>query len=131
VYGAFSNSCWSLLLVVSYLWGGCVSCEQFFMLPGSKGHCCETRRCKNPANKSTDRSESKATQRDCQTMPLERSSAAHSSDFAAPLSTLAVLAGPAADVIDLSYSQARAVIEFDFTAGSPPDIPLTNSALLI
>jgi hypothetical protein len=64
-------------------------------------------------------------------MPLERSSSAHSSDFAAPLSTIAVLAGPAADLIELTYSQARAVTEFDFTSVSPPDIPLTNSALLI
>jgi hypothetical protein len=62
-------------------------------------------------------------------MPLERSSSAHShADLAAPLAVLAV---PVADIIDLSYSQARAVTEFDFTAGSPPDIPLTNSALLI
>ena len=131
MYGAFSNSFWSLLLVVSYLWGGCVSCEQFFMWPGSKGHCCETRRCKNPAKNSTDRSESQATQRDCQTMPLERSSAGHSSDFAASHSTIAVSAGPTADLIDLTYGQAKAIIEIDFTAGSPPDIPLTNSALLI
>ena len=32
-----SNSFCSLVLLVSYLWGGCVSCEQFFMLPGSTG----------------------------------------------------------------------------------------------
>lgn len=129
---AFANSCWSLLLVVSYLWGGCISCEQFFMLPGSKGHCCETRRCKNPAKKSTDRSGSQTTQQDCQTMPLERSSAAHShSDLAGPLLAVAAAMGPATDVISLSGSQFRAVSEFDFTAGSPPDIPLTNSALLI
>ena len=64
-------------------------------------------------------------------MPLERSSAAHSSDFAAPLSTIAVSAGPAYDLIDLTFSQARAVTEFDPAAASPPDIPLTNSALLI
>jgi hypothetical protein len=62
-------------------------------------------------------------------MPLERSSAAHShADLAAPLAVLAV---PAAFIIDLTHSEARAVTEFDFAAGSPPDIPLTNSALLI
>jgi hypothetical protein len=62
-------------------------------------------------------------------MPLERSAAAHShADLASPLAVLAV---PAADIFVLSHTQARALTEFDFTAGSPPDIPLTNSALLI
>lgn len=62
-------------------------------------------------------------------MPLERPAAAHSdADLAAPLAVLAV---PAATVIDLTHSDARAVTEFDFAAGSSPDIPLTNSALLI
>src|SRR5579859_3100291 len=126
---ALLNTLSSFLLVVSYLWGGCVSCEQFFMLPGSKGHCCETRRCKNPVKKSTDRSGPQTTQQDCQTMPLEGSSVANShSDLAAPLPDLAV---PAAIIIDFTHSEARVVTEFDFTAGSPPDIPLTNSALLI
>jgi hypothetical protein len=65
-------------------------------------------------------------------MPLERSSAAHShADLGAPLWALAVSGGTAANVTDLTHTQARAVTEFDFTAGSPPDIPLTNSALLI
>jgi hypothetical protein len=121
VYGAFSNSCWSLLLVVSYLWGGCISCPQF--LP-SKGHCCETQRCKNPAEKPA-----KAAPQDCQTMPLERSAAAHSdSDVAARLADISV---PATDLIELAQSHARAAVEFDPTAGSPPDIPVMGAALLI
>src|ERR1700675_3564923 len=111
MYGAFSNSCWSLLLVVSYLWGGCISCQQFFMLPGSKGHCCEAQRCKNPVKKSTDRAGSATTPQDCQTMPLERSSAPHShSDLAARLADISV---PATDYIELARSHARADIEFD------------------
>jgi hypothetical protein len=125
----FLNALSSFLLVASYLWGGCVSCEQFFMLPGSKGHCCEKRRCKNPANKSSDRSGSQTAQQDCETMPLERSSSTHSHiDLVAPLAVVAV---QAADIFVLTHTQARAVTEFDFTAGSPPDISLTNSALLI
>ena len=129
MYGAFSNSCWSLLLVVSYLWGGCISCPQFFMLPGSKGHCCEAQRCKNPAKKSTDRAGSKTTPQDCQTMPMERSSAAHShSDVAARLTDISV---PATDYIELARSHAWAAVEFDPTAGSPPDIPVMGAALLL
>jgi len=62
-------------------------------------------------------------------MPLERSSTAHShAELAAPLAVVAV---QATDIFVLTHTQARAVTEFDFAAGSPPDIPLTNSALLI
>jgi len=129
VYGAFSNSCWSLLLVVSYLWGGCISCQQFFMLPGGKGHCCEARRCKNPAKKSTDRTGSQTAPQDCQTMPLERTSVAHShSDLAARLTVVPV---PATDHIELARSHALAALEFDPMAGSPPDIPVMGAALLL
>ena len=129
MYGAFSNSCWSLLLVVSYLWGGCISCPQFFMLPGSKGHCCDAQRCKNPAKKSTDHTGSQTTPQDCQTMPLERSSVAHShSDLAARLALIPV---PATNFIELALSHAKAAIEFDPTAVSPPDIPVIDAALLI
>jgi hypothetical protein len=128
VYGAFSNLCWSLLLVVSYLWGGCISCQQFFMLPGSKGHCCEARRCKNPAKKSTDRTGSQTPSQDCQTMPLERSLAAHShSDLVVRLT----VAAPATDFVELAFSHSRATIEFDPLAGSPPDIPVIDAALLL
>ena len=132
VYGAFSNSCWSLLLVVSYLWGGCVSCEQFFMLPGSKGHCCETRRCKNPANKSTDRSESKSTQQDCQTMPLDRSSGMHSqSDIAASLLSMPSGVIAAAVFVNFDQTRLRMLSHLDPVAELTPDIPVINAALLI
>lgn len=30
----------SLLLVVTLLWGGCLSCPQYFMFPNSHGGCC-------------------------------------------------------------------------------------------
>jgi len=104
-------------------------CQQFFMFPGSKGHCCEERRCKNPVKKSTDRTGSQTTPQDCQTMPLERASAAHSpSDLAAQLPAVPV---PATDFIELARSHARAAIAFDPTAGSPPDIPVIDAALLI
>jgi len=129
VYGAFANSCWSLLLVVNYLWGGCVSCQQIFMSQQSKGHCCEERRCKNPAKKSTDRMGSQTTPQDCQTMPLERSSAAYShSDLAARLTDISV---PATDYSELARSLAKAAIDFDPTAGPPPHIPVMGAALLL
>src|SRR3954470_15592611 len=43
---AFANLLCSLLLVSTLVWGGCISCEQFFMLPGAKSCCAPNGRCK-------------------------------------------------------------------------------------
>ena len=121
MYGAFSNSCWSLLLVVSYLWGGCVSCQQFFMPLASKGHCCDTRRCKNPPEKP-----GKTAPQDCQIMPMERSSAAQShSDLATPQWITSVAAVHAPKIAEIGRGHTRAAFDFD------PDIPVIDAALLI
>jgi hypothetical protein len=65
-------------------------------------------------------------------MPLELSSAAHSySNLVTPLWTMEVSAIRVGDIIHFARSQARAAIEFDPTAGSPPDIPVIGAALLI
>lgn len=36
---AFANSLLSLLLLTTLVWGGCISCEQYFMIGGAR-HCC-------------------------------------------------------------------------------------------
>jgi hypothetical protein len=43
---ALANTLLSLLLLTTLMWGGCVSCEQFFMWPGAKGCCSHDGRCK-------------------------------------------------------------------------------------
>ena len=54
-----------MLLAVTMLWGGCISCPQFFMLPGADTDCCdEAGRCKKKPQEP-------ATEEQCQTMPLE------------------------------------------------------------
>jgi hypothetical protein len=118
--------------MVSYLWGGCVSCEQFFMWPGSKGHCCETRRCNKPAEKPTDPTQSKTTPQDCQTMPLDRSAGMHSqSDIAASLLSMPSGVIAAAVVVNSDHMRLRMVSHPDAVAALPPDIPVLNAALLI
>jgi len=99
------------------------------MPPATKGHCCEAQRCKNPAKKTSDRAGSQTTPQDCQTMPFEKAPAGHShSDVAARFADVSI---PATDLIELARSHARAAVEFDPTAGSPPDIPVMGAALLL
>lgn len=126
VFHRLLNSCWSLLLVVSYLWGGCVSCQQLFMPQAAKSHCCDEKRCKHPVQKSSDPSGSQTTPQDCQVMPMERSSAAQShSDLATPAWIAGVAAIPAPDVIEIGRSHTRAAVDFD------PHLPPIGAALRI
>jgi hypothetical protein len=54
----FASSLLSLLLIVTLFWGGCISCEQYFMWPGAKGCCAPDGHCKTkkaPTNQDSDR----------------------------------------------------------------------------
>ena len=53
-----------LLLNCTLLFGGCVSCPQFFMLPGA-ADCCKAGKC--------ERSKQTPLKRDCKRMPLAHS----------------------------------------------------------
>jgi hypothetical protein len=55
VFRALANSLLSLLLLTTLVWGGCISCEQYFMLPGVKSCCgahgqCKTKKPAAPQN---------------------------------------------------------------------------------
>ena len=105
--------------MASYLWGGCISCEQFFMLPGSKSDCCDRNKCK----KSPKQSKPERSQQDCQTMPLEQASGSHLAGIAPP--------SVAVDIdSDLRVFQNAEPI-LDPIADSPPDLPILNASLLL
>lgn len=38
----------SALMIATLLWGGCVSCPQFFMFPTAKKDCCKAGHCERP-----------------------------------------------------------------------------------
>jgi len=119
---AASNSFPALLLFASYLWGGCISCEQFFMLPGSKSDCCHRDKC----NKAPKQSKPERPLQDCQTMPLEQISGAHS------FAELAIaLAGVAIDNDAGVQDFQASAISPDPVPASPPDLPILNATLLI
>jgi hypothetical protein len=52
---AFANSLLSLLLLTTLVWGGCISCEQYFMFGGGKGCCGPDGHCnrKEPPSKQS------------------------------------------------------------------------------
>jgi hypothetical protein len=55
---AFANALLSLLLATTLVWGGCISCEQYFMWPGAKSCCSPGGHCKTskiPGKQSPDR----------------------------------------------------------------------------
>ena len=43
---AFASSLLSLLLLTTLVWGGCISCEQYFMFGGAKSCCSPDGHCK-------------------------------------------------------------------------------------
>ena len=58
VVRAFTNSFLCLLLLTTVVWGGCISCEQYFMWGGAKSCCTADGHCKtkqSPAKQSTSR----------------------------------------------------------------------------
>ena len=116
------NSFPALLLMVSYLWGGCISCEQFFMLPGSKSDCCDRNKCKKQPKQSNPATQ----QQDCQKMPLEQGSGAHQHSgiaLAAATSSLHIVT----EVRLFGVSE----VTVDPGTDSPPDLPILNASLLI
>jgi len=119
VLRAISNTLTALLLMASYLWGGCISCEQFFMLPGAKSGCCDHYKCK----KSPKQSKPESSRQDCQKMPLEQASGSH---------LIGVAQANAAVHVD-SGVQVFQIAErsFDPIADSPPDLPILNASLLL
>jgi hypothetical protein len=44
-----ANSLLSLLLLTTLVWGGCISCEQYFMRPGAKNCCAPDGHCRSKA----------------------------------------------------------------------------------
>jgi hypothetical protein len=62
---ALASSLLSLLLLTTLLWGGCISCEQFFMWPGVKGCCGANGQCKR------EKSQPSQTGRECKQIAFE------------------------------------------------------------
>jgi len=65
VLGAISSSLMSVLMVLTLLWGGCISCSQFFMFPKlvEKSCCNKSGQCERP--------DEKEPVKECTKMPID------------------------------------------------------------
>ena len=112
------------MLLVSYVWGGCVSCDQFFMMPGSDGKCCHPDRCDRQQRGKAPQ----PTGQDCDKLAVRHSPAVdtHLLSAMAASNITAVLVAPPA-LVSLIWVRAEA----DPVAESPPDLSVLHGSLLL
>jgi len=122
---AIASSLLSGLMVATFMWGGCVSCEQYFMFPGktqAQSCCNKSGQCQRPS-----KSPSKTEKQDCNRLPLSRGENAH----VLPAPELVALAIGHAPVQPLSHELLR-VSGFELLLDpSPPDLQAINATFLI
>ena len=105
------------------MWGGCISCPQFFMMPtAEKKSCCDE------AGKCKRQSEKAPVQKDCQRMPLEPPSAGTHTAVVVPALPTPVLELVAEPVLAADFMVDRGLLPVEH---SPPDIQLLNATFLI
>ena len=120
------NTITSLLLMASYLWGGCVSCDEFFMSQRSKSHCCKAKaqECTKPTGSATERTSRQPAPRDCQALPMGPAGKTVLSGLQSPAHAVV-----SAELAPSQYYFSRVIRRID--PGPPPEISLRNSSLLI
>ena len=123
VLRSIASSVLSLLLVATFLWGGCVSCEQFFMFPGKQRQCCnKSGQCERPGKSSP-----KPETQDCNRLPLDRSGNVHV--VPPPALLPAVIT---ADIVQFCVPELLRVTAFEVLLDpSPPDLQALNATFLI
>jgi hypothetical protein len=117
-----ASSVLSLLLVATFLWGGCVSCEQYFMFPGKHQPCCnKSGQCERP-----DKSSPKPEKQDCNRLPFERTGNAHILPMPAVLPAIVAPALLSSAPILTRLTAAEVLLD-----PSPPDVQALNVTFLI
>jgi hypothetical protein len=116
---AFASSLLSLLLLATLVWGGCISCEQYFMFGGAKSCCSPNGHCKTKTPTPQN------SNRDCKQIAFDH----HKSlDLHMDLPAMAVakLELPAHPIATLEPWPGRDPIE-----PSPPDLEILHSTFRI
>jgi hypothetical protein len=116
---ALSSSLLSLLLVTTLLWGGCISCEQYFMFGQSHGCCSPDGHCKRKAPVKN------SPARDCKQLAFDHQKG-FDIHFDLPVIAVERIALPVRNVELLS--RWRDALPFD---PSPPDLQVLHSIFLI
>jgi hypothetical protein len=117
-----AGSLLSLVIVATFLWGGCVSCEQFFMFPGVHRPCCdEAGKCQRPVRQTPQE-----LVQHCNIMPLALGGG--HSGVPAPAALPQVIALPASIPVVHTLRWRVDEVEPD---PSPPDSQSLYSTFLI
>ncbi len=118
----FANIGLSLLLLATLLWGGCLSCPQYFMFPASHGGCC------NPAGHCKNAPAPAPASRDCnmQAVALPAVSLDAAAHGLLPLSLAPVVASAVPAPVLAAPPSA-----FGPPHASPPDLSRLHSVLRI
>jgi len=117
---ALISSLLSPLLAIALLWGGCLSCEQFFMWPSAKGCCAPGGQCKTKSAPAKQ-----AGNRDCRQIAVDHQNFA---DTAVELPVAAVFSA----VLAVPAFAHPACWRADYPADpSPPDLQILHSSFLI
>jgi hypothetical protein len=119
VLRSFLTSLLCGLTIATLLCGGCVSCPQFFMVPGVKKDCCQSGHCQNP------KSGKNAPRKECNRMGLDRHGFVHL-DVQMP-----EVAFASDDFAPLIVTSAAPLLLPERVEHPPPDVHLLNATFLI
>jgi hypothetical protein len=119
VFRALISSALSIVVLITLLWGGCISCPQFFMFnaQAEKDCCNDAGQCERPSNNTPVK--------ECKRMPLELKG--FSSALAVAQVTTDIL--PLAPTLRLTMAAPH--VETAADEHSPPDLSVLHSAFLI
>lgn len=114
------NIAFSLLLVATLVWGGCLSCSQYFMFANSSSGCC------HPSGHCSKTPQVPAS-KECHIQPF-----AATKSFAAPdPQSLPAVAAPVVLMADQASVFNTRPLAFVPRQASPPDLCLLHSVFLI
>ena len=119
MFRALASSFLSLLVVTTLIWGGCISCEQYFMWPGVKSCCAPDGHCKTKPPTQQDPG------RECKQIAFDHQK---SVDLHIDLPVVAIVA------LDLALRTVEPLVALHSTnpvQPSPPDLLVLHSIFLI
>ena len=115
---AFASSLLSLLLLISVVWGGCISCEQYFMFGGAKSCCTPNGHCKTTRP-------SQNSDRECKQIAFDHHKSV-SLHIDPPIVEVVKIELPAPTVEGLEHWRGGSRVD-----PSPPDLQILHSTFLI
>ncbi|MFL6452211.1 MAG: hypothetical protein ACJ746_31780 [Bryobacteraceae bacterium] len=116
---ALASSLLSLLLLATVVWGGCISCEQFFMWPSVKTCCGANGKCK------TKKSQPSQSSRECNQIAF------HDQKSVDVHADLPVVATHSSDFLPRIAEPFTRCSRLHVIDPSPPDLQALHSTFLI